>query len=217
MNFNIDKDTTATLDSLAQGLRFEDVVKLCTKSGMDQHESVSTTTYLNRYQGSGTPIFQSLNAETMELAYTGNVWAWVHFEQFRGDIAYHYTKDGTTPYNGGYWERYTVATQNVHGEDVDDLIMFPVFYTESCYLNAEGNVHVINSMNFTDVTISQNAFAVFVTIMAMTLVAEKWYQKEEQTGRLFYMMRDTVIQAMRDGLLWGLTDEDVEGIEKLID
>lgn len=217
MNFNIDHDTTATLDSLSKGLAFMEIVNMCGKSGMTKHEAMSTATYLNRYLSDGeTPLTQSLNAEAMALSYSGNPWAWVQFEQFRGDLAYYYTENGTTPYNGGYWERYSVATQNVHGEDVDDLIMFPVFYTESCYLNVEGKVNVVNSMNFSNVTVSQNGFAVFITIMTMTLVAEKWYQKEEQTGRLFYMMRDTVTQAMRDGLLWGLTKNDVKIINQLI-
>lgn len=151
------------------------------------------------------PLLASLSADDMAKQYGGNPWAWVQFDEARYMVANKFTQG---VYTGGYWQRYTIECGSSGGESIS----VPVLYTEM------DEIEVVNEMNFSSEVCDQYVFATFVTIMAMTIIAEIWYEKSESEGLHWYGMRNQVVNAYRYGNVYRVTtDEKIAKLIRLLD
>ncbi|HCE1583023.1 TPA: hypothetical protein NGR52_004264 [Vibrio parahaemolyticus] len=146
---------------------------------------------------------QSLNCEWMAAHFGGSVWDWVNFDEFRYMVASNSTQGA---YNGGFWTRYNLEVNCSNGAKY-----VPILYTE---LSKPITVY---SQNYYSAELDQYGFAVFVTVIALTVMAESAYQRDKDNSMVYYALRDAVILAMRNGLCLNLDQRQVDALEQLFD
>lgn len=150
---------------------------------------------------------QPLSCEHMAAHYGGEAWDWVEFDEFRYLLAQHYS-GGTQTYS--WWERYTVVAEFGGG-----VTCCPILYPH--HDDDDQGVEITNTMNWSDGHYNACVFGVFITIMALTMLAEKLYPHNEQRGMVYYHLRNAVIASFKDGYCYGIGDNEIVELHKLID
>ncbi|ELA6946594.1 hypothetical protein RBG11_004197 [Vibrio parahaemolyticus] len=144
---------------------------------------------------------QSLNCEWMAAQFGGSVWDWVNFDEYRYMVASNCSQGA---YSGGYWTRYNLQVDCSNG-----VKYVPILYTE---LDKPIMVH---SQGYYSAELDQYGFAVFVTVLALTVLAESAYSRDKDNGMVYYSIRDAVIKAVRDGLCLNIDEAQREHLELL--